>query len=746
MRAIRQLHCRTALLLPARHKGGTAENDHHHLLHEGLFAFALSVDCCYAPGVSAARFSAAAISSTSFLFAGCGERWAQAFVAGVCNSCAMADGGIPTNVLVKLGLLTVCVDSTTGADIAAREAETCKLIAANGETVPFFSDVARLLFGAQPGLPCKIYPGVSTADTMLGSEGGGGLADRAMQLADVVEAYVRRNGWMPAKAILRSAEGPQAIVLQAKQLGRAAGGSVGDGAGGGDTNGNHHWTASDVDNFVATAAAVSTLRDLASAAGVLKAATEAPPGAEAQGPQRPQPSDGFWEWPIGPGSASTGPVTVVKRQWQITSAFDNGTETAESSTAGKVDGDSRWKSRVAGATVFRFQTARAPKETSLVLDFFVPGFRGGIPWTGVSRGVTHFLETLAERVAGPTQVLISFTATHHALVPQDCEEDAVQLDISGSFQEQLHAWLGLLSTLSTLFAESCGLIRTCCLVNNFDKTVPAHWRRFQFDLGCCCTARAAMLPRKTSTPKNRAQSAWKLCTADDDQSAGWEAVSALGAAHWTHSLLGGSFLERLLVPGPKATISLQYFTSRGLFRDHLVDLDELINHQGALLPPRTNCVHKGRNIPSVRETEEDVLPDRGLFLRLLTGSHVGVALVTIDRPSKANSYDARVLRKLETVVDECHHSAVRVVVFRSSNPRFFCAGADRGRIANPQLRDGLYLESQRVFRKLADASFISVAVVEGACCAGGFEWALVCVCFLRLCNEVDVHARTNHLL
>ena len=81
------------------------------------------------------------------------------------------------------------------------------------------------------------------------------------------------------------------------------------------------------------------------------------------------------------------------------------------------------------------------------------------------------------------------------------------------------------------------------------------------------------------------------------------------------------------MPGPKATISLQYFTSRGLFRDHLVDLDELINHQGALLPPRTNCVHKGRNIPSVRETEEDVLPDRGLFLRLLTGSHVGVALV-----------------------------------------------------------------------------------------------------------------------
>jgi enoyl-CoA hydratase/carnithine racemase len=39
---------------------------------------------------------------------------------------------------------------------------------------------------------------------------------------------------------------------------------------------------------------------------------------------------------------------------------------------------------------------------------------------------------------------------------------------------------------------------------------------------------------------------------------------------------------------------------------------------------------------------------------------------------------------------------------------------------------GLYLESQRVFAKLAAASFVSVAVVEGACCAGGFEWALAC--------------------
>ena len=61
---------------------------------------------------------------------------------------------------------------------------------------------------------------------------------------------------------------------------------------------------------------------------------------------------------------------------------------------------------------------------------------------------------------------------------------------------------------------------------------------------------------------------------------------------------------------------------------------------------------------------------------------------TIDRPLKANSYNSRVLRKLEKLIDDCHRSEIRVVVFRSSNPRFFSSGADRGRIANPQLRDG----------------------------------------------------------
>ena len=62
-----------------------------------------------------------------------------------------------------------------------------------------------------------------------------------------------------------------------------------------------------------------------------------------------------------------------------------------------------------------------------------------------------------------------------------------------------------------------------------------------------------------------------------------------------------------------------------------------------------------------------------------------------------------------------------MVVFASTNARFFCAGADLQRVANPTAADALHLASQRIFARLSAASVVSIAVVEGAAVAGGFE-------------------------
>ncbi|KAK3249796.1 hypothetical protein CYMTET_40793 [Cymbomonas tetramitiformis] len=102
-----------------------------------------------------------------------------------------------------------------------------------------------------------------------------------------------------------------------------------------------------------------------------------------------------------------------------------------------------------------------------------------------------------------------------------------------------------------------------------------------------------------------------------------------------------------------------------------------------------------------------------------------VATLTINRANKANAYDGKMLARLSELIVKLEETA-RVVIIKSSDPRFFCAGADKERISNPSAADALHLESQAVFDKLAQAGFVSIAVIEGAACGGGLEWALAC--------------------
>jgi len=103
-----------------------------------------------------------------------------------------------------------------------------------------------------------------------------------------------------------------------------------------------------------------------------------------------------------------------------------------------------------------------------------------------------------------------------------------------------------------------------------------------------------------------------------------------------------------------------------------------------------------------------------------------IATVTINRPARANAYDSAMLSILEKLVSTLEQERTLAVVFASSDKRFFCAGADLERVSNPRAEDALSLHSQRVFDMIAKASFLSIAVVEGAAVAGGFEWALAC--------------------
>ncbi|HEX4421357.1 MAG TPA: enoyl-CoA hydratase-related protein [Solirubrobacteraceae bacterium] len=104
-----------------------------------------------------------------------------------------------------------------------------------------------------------------------------------------------------------------------------------------------------------------------------------------------------------------------------------------------------------------------------------------------------------------------------------------------------------------------------------------------------------------------------------------------------------------------------------------------------------------------------------------------MAVLTIDRPDKANSIDLETALELSNALDElAADPATHVVVLTGAGDRVFCAGMDLGAV-----REGLAPRINAVpggFAGLVRRSFPKpvVAAVEGAAIGGGFEIVLAC--------------------
>jgi 3-hydroxyacyl-CoA dehydrogenase / enoyl-CoA hydratase / 3-hydroxybutyryl-CoA epimerase len=109
----------------------------------------------------------------------------------------------------------------------------------------------------------------------------------------------------------------------------------------------------------------------------------------------------------------------------------------------------------------------------------------------------------------------------------------------------------------------------------------------------------------------------------------------------------------------------------------------------------------------------------------------GVVTVTIDvvgRP--VNVFDESLLREFAALVEELQEDrSARLVVFRSAKPGGFLAGADLHRIAGMATVDEaekLLSTGQTLFRRVAELTAPTVAVMHGPCLGGGLEFALAC--------------------
>ncbi len=112
----------------------------------------------------------------------------------------------------------------------------------------------------------------------------------------------------------------------------------------------------------------------------------------------------------------------------------------------------------------------------------------------------------------------------------------------------------------------------------------------------------------------------------------------------------------------------------------------------------------------------------------LTVEPDGLAVLVFDTPGeRVNKFSTPVMREFERVVDVlAARSDVKALLLLSAKPGIFIAGADVNEIAKAdRLTDPeLVRRPQRVFGKLANLPFPTIAAIDGACVGGGCETAL----------------------
>jgi enoyl-CoA hydratase/carnithine racemase len=115
-------------------------------------------------------------------------------------------------------------------------------------------------------------------------------------------------------------------------------------------------------------------------------------------------------------------------------------------------------------------------------------------------------------------------------------------------------------------------------------------------------------------------------------------------------------------------------------------------------------------------------------LREVEGGVVGV--LTLNRPEHRNPMDRAMIATLNRCLDDLlARPEVRAVVLTGAAPAFSAGGDLRGYLGLYRDPDGFrtFLEEIRnLFDRLESSRLVSIAAVNGACVAGGFEMALAC--------------------
>ena len=131
-------------------------------------------------------------------------------------------------------------------------------------------------------------------------------------------------------------------------------------------------------------------------------------------------------------------------------------------------------------------------------------------------------------------------------------------------------------------------------------------------------------------------------------------------------------------------------------------------------------------VEEATRAERSDQPDAAPSVVLQPGED-GIAFIRFDRSgSSVNVLDTATLRQLAVIVNDLDRRSLRGIIFVSSKPAVFIAGADLKELAATEDRAGLVELGQQIFTRIEALRCVTVAAIHGACAGGGLEISLAC--------------------
>ncbi|MFN2454591.1 MAG: enoyl-CoA hydratase/isomerase family protein [Pyrinomonadaceae bacterium] len=118
-----------------------------------------------------------------------------------------------------------------------------------------------------------------------------------------------------------------------------------------------------------------------------------------------------------------------------------------------------------------------------------------------------------------------------------------------------------------------------------------------------------------------------------------------------------------------------------------------------------------------------------------------IAIVRLNRPTERNALSIATLESLETIIDSLTARAdVATIIFTGTDDAF-ASGANIRELAalTPSLAQQFATRGQRLFQRIADASPLTIAAINGYCMGGGLDLALACDLRCASPNAVFAH-------